>query len=312
MATLATRTCCPGCRSAAEPSVLYSKPFAEDPVRSYLERFYAEQEGHPNLALLAGERFVVDRCADCGLVYQRNVPSDTFVKVLYDEWIDPDWARRNNQQQALRRRTQFATEIERYVTLTGRPPNELNVLDFGSGWGDWAKIAQAFGCNVWGAEVADSRIDGAEQAGIGILPLDAIPAGKFDLINANQVFEHLVHPADTAVMLRQALAPGGLLRIAVPNGYNIARRLRAERWAAPKGSRWSLNPIHPLEHINCFDHRALLVMAGEAGLVEARVPVGLQYRFVAELLPVRAGVRNLVRPLVYSLPLGTDTLFRSA
>jgi SAM-dependent methyltransferase len=134
--------------------------------------------------------------------------------------------------------------------------------------------------------------------------LDEIPARRFDLINAEQVFEHLPEPLDTLRHLSRGLKPGGLLRIGVPNGTGLKQSLAAWDWTAPKGSARSLNAVAPLEHLNCFTRTSLLVLAETAGLREAsashRVVVGevpqtarKVGRKVARSLLDRAGRRRL-------------------
>jgi hypothetical protein len=81
--------------------------------------------------------------------------------------------------------------------------------------------------------------------------IDELPVDRFHFINAEQVFEHLVAPAQVMQWLAGSLVHGGLLRISVPNGAGVESLVAQADWAASKGSPRSLNAIAPLEHINC-------------------------------------------------------------
>jgi SAM-dependent methyltransferase len=128
--------------------------------------------------------------------------------------------------------------------------------------------------------------------GIDIIGWSDIPQERFDFINAEQVFEHISDPVPTLKHLVSALKPKGIVRINVPNGWDIERRLAKCDWDAPKGSRDSLNAIAPLEHINCFNKKALVVLAARAGLT--LVSITPKIRMGPSLLQFT--VRDLLRP----------------
>ena len=52
-------------------------------------------------------------------------------------------------------------------------------------------------------------------------------------------------------------------------------------WKAPKNSRNSLNPVAPLEHINCFRRKSLIKMAAIAGMEEVVIPMSIQYAYTS-------------------------------
>ena len=134
------------------------------------------------------------------------------------------------------------------------------------GFGNWCLIAKGFGCDVYGLDLSDSRMDRARELGIKSLHWDNLGSHKFDFINAEQVFEHLTHPLDTLIHLSDALKPGGVIRIGVPRGWDVKRRLEIWNWRAePQDSDW-LNMIAPLQHVNCYNYSALCTMGISAGL----------------------------------------------
>ncbi len=165
------------------------------------------------------------------------------------------------------------------------------------GWGEWALMAKAFGCEVYGSEISSSRIAYAKAQGIRIVDWADIPMHQFDYISTEQVFEHIPEPLDTLRYLGKALAPQGMIKISVPNGTNIRKLLRTMNWKAAKEDCDSLNPVSPLEHINCFSGDVIKRMAAQAGMRPVYLPLGLQYRYLAHSGHPLQVAKNVVKPL---------------
>lgn len=267
----------------------------EPPIGKYLREFYGR---HIEFEYLAGADFVLDECLRCGLVFQRWVPDEMLIRKLYEEWINPDEVfEEHRRTDDVHYHRELADEVAMIVALVGKTPADVRVLDFGMGWGNWARMAGAFGCRAFGAEVSARRIAHASAFGVTAVTLDGEPLEPFDVVNADQVFEHLVAPLAALKDLAGRLKPGGLLKISVPNGRGIRWLLNLNDWRAPKDSWRSLNPVSPLEHLNCFTNRSLRVMGREAGLVPLTLPLSLQYRYnTLHQGSLRAVAKFIVRP----------------
>jgi 2-polyprenyl-3-methyl-5-hydroxy-6-metoxy-1,4-benzoquinol methylase len=269
------RAHCPVC--GATGSTLYRSKFAEDPIRSYLERFYAPQ-GNFEIDELGTAEYVLVQCPRCELIYQRHVPSERLMRKLYDEWLDPNSVA---DIDASARDSRYFTQIaqDALTMLAHLPPGSKppTVLDFGLGWGDWARMMVALGCDSYGFDISASRVAAAGRFGVSPITYAEIREGSFDIINADQVFEHLAEPVATLKHLATGLSPGGYISIRVPKARTILAAIERGDWMAPKGSKHSLNPVAPLEHINCFSHQGLVELGAQAGLVERRLGLGRQY-----------------------------------
>jgi 2-polyprenyl-3-methyl-5-hydroxy-6-metoxy-1,4-benzoquinol methylase len=309
--TVVARTACPACGGGAHQS-LYDAPYSEPPVSDYIRKFY-EGAGPAMLEVLGGVRYVLLECDYCGLIYQREVPDQDLVEALYAEWINPEWSLGRARDADLGYFANFAQELMQILFALGRRPSSVRVLDFGMGWGRWALMARAFGCDVAGAELSAARLDYARSLGIPNVAWDDIPGSGFDLINTEQVFEHLVEPHETLSHLAQGLTPTGLVKISVPNAEAIHRRLQVMDWSAPKFTRNSLNAIAPLEHLNCFagDGRSLDALAARCGLEPAHLPLGAYYRFTLPWGGAKQFAKQLVKPVYRSvLKRGTYRFYR--
>jgi 2-polyprenyl-3-methyl-5-hydroxy-6-metoxy-1,4-benzoquinol methylase len=237
-------------------------------------------------------------CAQCGLVYHQDVPGDALMERLYEHWIDP--ARALAQHEAhvtLDTRMTFIREIVLAQSVVPLSGPRLRAFDFGMGWGDWCLMARAFGCDVAGAERSPSRLAQARRNGIEVVPWEEIPSRAFELINCDQVLEHVVDPLETLTYVARALAPRGLLKVSVPDGADLKQRLARAQWMAPEGSADSLLSITPLQHINCFHHAALVAMAARAGLRPAQIPLAQQMAATVDRFTPSALINGLTRPL---------------
>lgn len=262
---------CPCC-GAESCSELYRCAYSADPIREYLISFYSSQGG-VEFEYLQEQDYILVECANCGLTYQSEIPNDFLMKKLYEEWIDPQKSfDLNERSRGIEYFDRLSSEIVQIVRYLGRPPMELKMLDYSMGWGHWCRIARSFGCAVHGTEFSRPRIDYAAGMGVTVIDYTEIATHQYDFINTEQVFEHLPDVRTTLMHLKESLSPGGLLKISVPNGWDIMKRLDANDWRAPKSSPNSLNPVAPLEHINCFNHSALLTLATDVGLEPAAMP----------------------------------------
>jgi 2-polyprenyl-3-methyl-5-hydroxy-6-metoxy-1,4-benzoquinol methylase len=285
---------CPICESASRRE-LYNASFSENPVKTYLKAFYSPQGGI-ELSYLKDARFIVDECNQCGLVYQRLIPNDCLMKKLYEHWIDPERAfKLKVSSLEMTYYSRMAREIEMVINHFEVKPYALKVLDFGMGWGEWCRMARAYGCSAFGVELSRARIEYARSFGISVITWDEIPEHQFDFINSDQVFEHIPRPLDTLRHLAGSLKTGGIIRISVPNGWNIKRRLELMDWEAPKASKNSLNPIAPLEHINCFSSSSIDRMAQMACLA----PVKLRGRMKLNKRALELTLRDVAKPLYH-------------
>ena len=294
------RQSCPACKSL-KYKTLYSCRFKDEPIKKFLEDFYNPQGGVEFQYLEEGE-FILDECLDCGLVYQRQIPDDFLTGKLYSQWIDPAKSFDIDVNlKGLENSIDYAQEILMLLAYFEAQPGDLKFLDFGMGWGGWARMAKAFGCDSYGVELSQEKADYAGAHCIKLLTYGKIRNYRFDVINLREVLEHVPNPLEILSYLKGSLKNGGLIRITLPNGSDIKRKLKVLDWSAPKGSRNSLNPVSPLEHINCFEHKTLIKLAALAGLEPVKIPIRIQYAYRINRRPVFPQLKNLLKPLYDNL-----------
>jgi len=271
-----TRHTCPVCRNT-DTDPIYECSYTEDPVRSLVLSNYDEQ-GYVDWSLLAGATFAVDHCGRCDLIYQRNVPGDLLLEEIYTRMIAPE---------TLARYEQGMLTIENFQRISGefaatfrkldKPLHEIRVLDYGMGMGRWGRVARAMGAQVFATEIGEDKHELGAALGIEMLDDDEIDDRTFDFVHTEQVCEHLVHPGRDIARLARTLAPGGLLKIAVPYRGKLESILRERRLSdralfASDGARdipgdaEASGAIQPLEHLNAFSLKTIEWLARENGL----------------------------------------------
>jgi 2-polyprenyl-3-methyl-5-hydroxy-6-metoxy-1,4-benzoquinol methylase len=260
------RTRCPACDSTRLETLLQC-PYVEPRLLGFLQHSYPTATDLVDW--LSGADYRLDACVACHLVYQRFVGSDELLSVLYDEWLNEQYQPASatfRSQLARPALTRDGHELFAVARTLHVPVQRLRVLDYGMGWGLWARIAKKLGAETFGCDLSALRCDDARASGIGIIQAAEFAGMNADFVNADQILEHVSDPRRAVRDMASALRRGGILKIAVPQARDIRRRLAVLDWYAPKYTRDSLNPVHPLEHVNCFDTRALETLGARAGL----------------------------------------------
>ncbi len=182
--------------------------------------------------LWEGKRFQGVRCARCGLIRLDPLPTDAELARLYDRdyfatglhgldrlgttheaWADAsmDASRRYLREQMLRRR-----------------PGARSVFEIGAAMGHFLSAARQEGLEAAGIEISPAAVARArEKFGLELIcanieTLDVAPlAGRWDIVYAGDLFEHLRSPARVLAQVDALLAPGGLFLIRLPATFNL-------------------------------------------------------------------------------------------
>ena len=290
------RANCPACGSS-NSTATFNRPYAEPRLRAALTNFYSHVGGL-DYSVLLGTDYSLARCSDCGLVFQTQVPNDALLGRLYEEWIDPQQAyERYHRDQPPLRRAELKREVLIAISLLSASAPRL-ALDYGCGWGEWSQMTQTCGFEAWGTELSATRRTHAEKFGVRIVNDEQLPNHHFGLINLDQVLEHVPNPRETLTLLAAKLHPSGILRIAVPNGLRVAHALRHFDRELTQPRLGGLNPVAPLEHLNCFTNRSLIHLAGACGL--RRVLPSLRSSWGSWVFPPhwKSRLKQLFRPLM--------------
>src|SRR5688572_22233033 len=140
-------------------------------------------------------------------------------------------------------------------------------LDFGSGFGRWARAAAEIGFDVHAYE--PSKVRGNEESPPFTLVHDLSELGsrKFDVVNIEQVLEHAADPLATLRAVRVVCIPEAIVRITVPNILRSPEGKHLwEEW--PFDGRRP-HTMAPFEHLHGFTPHSLECLVERAGFRHA-------------------------------------------
>lgn len=179
-------------------------------------------------------RFALDECRDCGHIFQNPRLSDPGLDFYYRDFYDGLGEQRLGGV--------FGTRAATYRSRA------RSILPFDSGPGAWLDVGTGHGhfCQTAREVFPDTSFDGldlsegvelAERHGRlargfrGTLP-ELAPgfAGRYDVVSMFHYLEHSTEPQRELAAARQALRPGGLLLIDVPDPQCRYARLLGRWW----------------------------------------------------------------------------------
>jgi 2-polyprenyl-3-methyl-5-hydroxy-6-metoxy-1,4-benzoquinol methylase len=251
------RNACPCCGSNSY-KVIYSVKFSDEKIWPFLKSYY---EGRIPKKKVESDDYNIARCSDCDLLFQEYILNESNMFLLYEKWISAKKSLHKKKHADIGLYQKYALEIEGICKFLNKKPHEINVLEYGMGWGFWSNLAKAYNYNVTGVEISKTRVAFAKKNGLRVIEEISQEKGHgFDYIYSDQVFEHIPKPKETIRELARVLEKNGIIHMQVPNGRGMERGLRRSNWNAQKGA------IQPLEHINCFNRNSLKVLADQADL----------------------------------------------
>jgi 2-polyprenyl-3-methyl-5-hydroxy-6-metoxy-1,4-benzoquinol methylase len=171
----------------------------------------------------------------------------------------------------------YHDELDRYLRIAGSTP--VRILDVGCAQGTLALLLAEAGHHVVAVDLRSEFLEYArtryEKGAIEFVQGNALKLnlpGPFDLIFANQILEHLVHPVELVRGLAGLLAPGGRLVATTPNGRYLKSKLPLFRELGNL-AQYEDRQFFPDGDGHFFAYAAneLQNIFGEAGLVQIRV-----------------------------------------
>lgn len=108
-------------------------------------------------------------------------------------------------------------------------PSDAIILDLGCGSGAWLARHAGPERTLVGVDL-DSALFALQNAQIIVCNLDRedipVEKGRFDLVTAIEVIEHLENPGRLVMNAARALKPGGWFLLSTPNVHSVAARLK--------------------------------------------------------------------------------------
>lgn len=186
------------------------------PVCSSLERRYVSEIGRNFKSL---ETVI---CKGCGLLHSNPIPSKVELDTFYEKKYRSSYkfARKPRLKHILRYAPGALERVE--TVLSYKKPEQIKLIDIGSGSGEFLYMAHRAGFDARGIEPHTGYCEYTKQElGLNVLNTTLEQAGlekdSFDIINLNHVLEHMPDPLDTLSRLHSLLRKDGLLMVDVPD-----------------------------------------------------------------------------------------------
>jgi|GEM_PF-2714652 len=254
------RKVCSICESSSG-EIVFEMAYDSDAMLSY---FSDQFIGEVDIEHLSGEHFSIRYCGDCDFYWHDNILDEEGLVILYDEWLSAEThISRRDVWSHHEHHVKRASSIRSYFD---KPPGDVKVLDYGMGWGSFLLAANAFGCDVYGYDLAPERREYVANRGIEVYEsYEGIMENDYDLIHLNQVLEHVADPNEVMELISNSLDSEGICYIEVP----AAREQPTEKNVLKQGS------YKPLQHINTFTRNSLKKLGDKHGLSLTYVPQSL-------------------------------------
>lgn len=223
--------------------------------------------------------FKIWKCKGCGTGQTFPMPSQDQLTAFYEGFMFEA-----NKKMYRRVKSSFA----RFLAYLSVPTEGARMLDIGGGGGFHAKAFEELGCGV--AHYIDldpeacefARANGVSNIVCGNVELPENIDGKYDLIFARHLIEHLVDPVRFVESVSRYLKEGGQLVLLFPNGesreylsvilYTLRRLLvvlRSNRWSAVALFKALGSDIHhgmaPPRHLWAISEKGIRVLCERNG-----------------------------------------------
>ena len=154
------------------------------------------------------------KCSNCNMVYVTNSDEVDMSNQAFVSWV-PDTDIDVMTPVKLQRNKDILDFVSTYI------PNDASILDYGSGYCGFLRIAKSAGYEVEGINPCKYLADWSKRKmGINVhatFGQDFEPGKQYDFIISDQTFEHLEEPTKDLEKLHQLLKKDGYVYIDVPN-----------------------------------------------------------------------------------------------
>lgn len=245
------------CKICSNPGInIFDIKFSHFEIINFFTSEYNKKTSNFLKKKIGDKNFILKKCEKCQFIWQENIPKENFLKKIYDQIIDPNESFNKSKKNYDLQKKNSLNEIVFFQNFHQK--KNLNILDFGAGWGTWLKSIQKICSNIFAIEFSNVRKKHLKKNSIKVINLKKKLTYKnyFHVVRLEQVLEHVANINDIIINLKSMMKKGGVLSIGVPNGKN---EIQNEKINIKKG------PIQPLEHLNCFNNKSLKILFEKNG-----------------------------------------------
>jgi len=203
------------------------------------------------------------RCFQCGHHWYDRKPDESILFDMYDSLALNNSCNKPNVNGA-RKHPNIGNIVKNLLQLvSNKKVPHPRLLDFGAGSGKWANEFVEQGFNVVAYEPSKVR-SGTSASGYEICnEFNSLEGREFDVINMEQVLEHVPDPAFVLEQLRKFCVKDTVVRISVPNISEESNN--SNFWEGWPYANTKLHVMSPFEHLHGFTAKSLESLILQAG-----------------------------------------------
>jgi SAM-dependent methyltransferase len=233
------------------------------------------------------KRFQGVRCCRCRLITLSPLPTDEELTRLYAEEYFASGLhgldRLGTDYEAWADRAHRSHRAFIRAQLLPRCPGARSVFEIGAAMGHFLAAAKEEGLDVAGIEISPAAVSRArEKFGLELSCANIEEAditgwkGRWDIVYAGDLFEHLRDPSGVLAKVRLLLEPGGLFVVRVPSTFDLLfTRLAVHGLALlRRAQRLPDNPYHLYEYTGTTLRRMLATQFGRIEIKTHATPPG--------------------------------------
>jgi SAM-dependent methyltransferase len=194
------------------------------------------------LEISPDDTYPLASCCQCGFFYAAHLPSEAFLKIVYDKAIDHS----KTITETISYRRDVLGKLSVVLSELGDKPRKL--LDFGCGYGHALRILNMRDLKCLGFDVSTERLVRAGLSATSDIE-ELRRNGPFDVILCFDVLEHVPCPKKTLELLATVSSKNTLLAINVPD---LCSELTPEAIQAAIERGGLQRAINLWEHLNYF------------------------------------------------------------
>ncbi len=217
-----------------------------------------------NVAVFVKNGFEHCHC-DCGMVYVNEVLKEEYINIIYD---NNEFEGETHKSFRTEPRKSFIEAIydEGYTLMQQGEVRVGGVLfDVGCSSGLFLESIQKKGFKVSGIEPSRFAVEIAQNIGLdvrlGYFGKETLPRESTDVITLWDVLEHCERPEEILKDAFDALSPGGMIFLQVPNVMGLAPRILKE----------DCNMFTGFGHINLFGPTTLSAIVKQVGFGQVQM-----------------------------------------
>lgn len=230
---------------------VFNLKFNSNKIKKFFVNYYRNKKKFKNIFQeIKNSNYIILRCNYCKFMWQKYRLNSNLQKFLYDKLIDYKSSKNKSLKMYNIQKNSFKRDFE-FLKNYFKDQN-LNVLDYGAGWGSWVRSVKDNCHKIYGLEFSKKRVSFLKKNNIKIMTFKKLTKCKnvLDFINIEQVFEHLDSLNYTLKILKRATKKKCILQISVPNSKILFKKNFRDN-LIKKG------PAQPLEHLNSFTPKSL-------------------------------------------------------